>query len=175
MHEEATFTLSFGQRFQGADWTPSSFSFPLHSWQVNSPINMHSPQQPGSYVFASEIEWWVYLKRHPGGQCSYFHHLCEFSYSSGRLPGRPCVRERGGRLDPKVSRNSGVRNQNSVLSTESKTLHEDQPGKRMNESLWAGLLGWHPCDPDGIEQLCSVSKEHRITCVLGVLRIHQWG
>ena len=45
------------------------------------------------------------------------------------------MRERGGRLDPKVSRNSGVRNQNSVLSTESKTLHEDQPGKRMNESL----------------------------------------
>lgn len=23
---------AFGQRFQGADWTPSSFSFPLHSW-----------------------------------------------------------------------------------------------------------------------------------------------
>ena len=69
---------------------------------------------------------------------------------------------------------SWIRIQFSVLN-QRPSMRTTEPGKRMNESLWAGLLGWHPCDPDGIEQLCSVSKERRITCVLGVLRIHQWG
>lgn len=75
-----------------------------------------------------------------------------FSYSCIRLPGRPCVRERGvAGWIPSLQKLQGHESElcSSVLDQDPPWGPQSQARGWMREPV-RSLLGWHPCDPDGI-------------------------